>query len=54
MLLFSPIKILEKKGKKRVLSKFWSKMPKNAKFEILPKIALFCTPFTLFILFTYK
>jgi hypothetical protein len=29
-------------------------MPKKLKFQILPKIAQFYTPFTLFVLFAYK
>ena len=37
MILFSPIKILAKKGKKRVLYTFWSKSTQNFKISIFSK-----------------
>ena len=54
VIFFGPIKILGKKGKKRVLYSFWSKILKIAKFHFFPKIVLFCTLFTLFVLFVHK
>ena len=54
VIFFGPIKILGKKGKKRVLYAFWSKILKIAKFHFFPKIVLFYTLFTLFVLFVHK
>ena len=54
VICFDPIKILAKKGKKRVLYTFWSKSIQISKFQFFPKIALFRTLFTPFAHFSYK
>ena len=51
MILFSPIKILGKKGKKRVRYTFWSKSAQNFKISIFSKNCPILHPFYPFCIF---